>query len=348
MNLQAEFKGEKHIGLICGELNSAAFNKQKQLFSPKSHYHTLSENEREIDILVATDCISEGANLQDCDTLVNYDIAFNPITAVQRIGRIWRIGSKHEVVKVFHFLPSKADIDTYIDLESKLKYKMRAAKFTTPISSPFQDDNQDIKDFKAKRQKHYELLERDFSDIKLENDENQFSSPQSILSKASSEILASEKFSPNPLPNGIFSIATQPNLPQNLLLIALKDQHQKSQLVLYDMSVNLFKSPLKEGADNASQSRIATLLESFKDYTKIERAEFEKFEKFTRHYRDLREFKRIFKRAVNAFGDSLCDFLETQAEKKTSDGAPPLLNHKFKLIAWMFINPNFNELGGEK
>lgn len=77
----------------------------------------------DIDILIATDCISEGQNLQDCDCLVNYDIHWNPVRIIQRFGRIDRIGSKNESVQLINFWPD-LELDAYIRLEARVRGRM--------------------------------------------------------------------------------------------------------------------------------------------------------------------------------------------------------------------------------
>ena len=76
-----------------------------------------------IDILIATDCISEGQNLQDCDFLVNYDIHWNPVRIIQRFGRIDRLGSTNEVIQLVNFWPNM-ELDEYIDLEARVAGRM--------------------------------------------------------------------------------------------------------------------------------------------------------------------------------------------------------------------------------
>ena len=77
----------------------------------------------EIDILIATDCISEGQNLQDCDYLVNYDIHWNPVRIIQRFGRIDRIGSINPEVRLVNFWPTQ-DLNRYIDLKNRVEARM--------------------------------------------------------------------------------------------------------------------------------------------------------------------------------------------------------------------------------
>jgi SNF2 family DNA or RNA helicase len=77
----------------------------------------------EIDILIATDCISEGQNLQDCDLLVNYDIHWNPVRIIQRFGRIDRIGSLNTDIQLINFWPTP-DLENYIKLQSRVEARM--------------------------------------------------------------------------------------------------------------------------------------------------------------------------------------------------------------------------------
>ena len=95
------------------------------LFSPisKECSKVYPEVNEHIDILIATDCISEGQNLQDCDYLVNYDIHWNPVRIIQRFGRIDRIGSQNNYIKLVNFWPTK-DLDEYINLQQRVKGRM--------------------------------------------------------------------------------------------------------------------------------------------------------------------------------------------------------------------------------
>ncbi|MCG2792162.1 MAG: ATP-dependent helicase, partial [Weeksellaceae bacterium] len=90
-------------------------SKEKSLIFP-------SINE-EIDILIATDCISEGQNLQDCDYLINYDIHWNPVRIIQRFGRIDRIGSNNETITLVNFWPD-ITLDNYINLKQRVEDRM--------------------------------------------------------------------------------------------------------------------------------------------------------------------------------------------------------------------------------
>lgn len=102
------------------------FNNLLMNFSPISKHRNLilGENANDnIDILVATDCISEGQNLQDCDYLINYDIHWNPVRIIQRFGRIDRIGSTNHVIQLVNFWPN-INLDDYINLKNRVENRM--------------------------------------------------------------------------------------------------------------------------------------------------------------------------------------------------------------------------------
>ena len=101
-------------------------------FSPisKGKDILMPNNPAEIDILIATDCISEGQNLQDCDYLVNYDIHWNPVRIIQRFGRIDRIGSKNSVIQLVNFWPDMT-LDDYINLKSRVETRMKISVMTS-------------------------------------------------------------------------------------------------------------------------------------------------------------------------------------------------------------------------
>ena len=83
----------------------------------------------DIDVLIATDCISEGQNLQDCDYLVNYDIHWNPVRIIQRFGRIDRIGSPNACIQLVNFWPDLT-LDDYINLKTRVETRMRISIMT--------------------------------------------------------------------------------------------------------------------------------------------------------------------------------------------------------------------------
>ncbi|MBM6663707.1 helicase-related protein [Flavonifractor plautii] len=115
-------------------------------FSPisKGRDILMPGNTEDLDILIATDCISEGQNLQDCDYLINYDIHWNPVRIIQRFGRIDRIGSRNQVIQLVNFWPDM-DLDEYINLKSRVETRMKISVMTStgdddPINSEEKGD----------------------------------------------------------------------------------------------------------------------------------------------------------------------------------------------------------------
>ena len=118
--------GKTTVRNLRGDLNTiltcfSPISKDKHLLMPNDHTN--------IDVLIATDCISEGQNLQDCDYLINYDIHWNPVRIIQRFGRIDRIGSKNSVIQLVNFWPN-VTLDEYIDLKAKVETRMKIVDMT--------------------------------------------------------------------------------------------------------------------------------------------------------------------------------------------------------------------------
>ena len=110
----------------------ASFNNILTCFSPvsKDRDVLMPGSTKEIDILIATDCISEGQNLQDCDYCVNYDIHWNPVRIIQRFGRIDRIGSHNAQIQLVNFWPD-LDLDEYINLKARVETRMKISVLTS-------------------------------------------------------------------------------------------------------------------------------------------------------------------------------------------------------------------------
>ena len=133
-----------HAALVTGSgqnkttLGSTEFNQILMNFSPESKQRSKMRpmpQDEEIDLLIATDCISEGQNLQDCDTVVNYDIHWNPVRIIQRFGRIDRLKSPNPEVRLINFWPTE-DLNKYIDLKHRVEARMALVDITTTA-----DDN---------------------------------------------------------------------------------------------------------------------------------------------------------------------------------------------------------------
>ena len=145
------------------------FDKILTFFSPKSKYkEKIYANEaNEIDLLIATDCISEGQNLQDCDYLINYDIHWNPVRIIQRFGRIDRIGSINKKIQLVNFWPSQ-NLDSYLKLKTRVEAKMVATIIsgTDDVNVLSPEQKKEI-DFRAKQ------IKKEFEQINNNNMELQ-------------------------------------------------------------------------------------------------------------------------------------------------------------------------------
>ncbi len=176
----AETIKSKHglnVALVTGDIEARStlklrekldFNKVLTLFSPVSKereaiYPHLNE---EIDVLIATDCISEGQNLQDCDYLINYDIHWNPVRIIQRFGRIDRIGSKNSQIQLVNYWPDMT-LDEYINLKGRVESRMKATVLTATgddnLLSP--EEKEDLE----YRKQQLERLKEDVVDLEEMN-----------------------------------------------------------------------------------------------------------------------------------------------------------------------------------
>ena len=127
----------RHCALVSGSYTKTSFG-HNDYDSILSNFSPLSKNRSrmknadhgaEIDLIIATDCISEGQNLQDCDFLVNYDIHWNPVRIIQRFGRIDRLGSRNKSIRLVNFWPTR-DLDSYINLKERVEARMALVDIT--------------------------------------------------------------------------------------------------------------------------------------------------------------------------------------------------------------------------
>ncbi|WP_172916373.1 helicase-related protein [Capnocytophaga canimorsus] len=148
--------------------NKMTFDTALTLFSPRSKdKDTLLPNvSGEIDILIATDCISEGQNLQDCDYLINYDIHWNPVRIIQRFGRIDRIGSHNSCIQMVNYWPN-IQLDEYINLKARVENRMKVSVMTsTGDDNLLSNDEQGDLEY---RHKQLERLQTEVVDLEEMN-----------------------------------------------------------------------------------------------------------------------------------------------------------------------------------
>ncbi len=158
-----------HVALVTGggdnqtSFGKSDFNYILTNFSPRAKKREKIPSmpqTAEIDLLIATDCISEGQNLQDCDYLINYDIHWNPVRIIQRFGRIDRIGSVNHTVQLVNFWPTQ-DLDKYVNLKNRVEARMALVD----IAATFEDNI--LKNEEIEELIHEDLRYRDKQLLKL-------------------------------------------------------------------------------------------------------------------------------------------------------------------------------------
>ncbi|MCL1949222.1 MAG: DEAD/DEAH box helicase family protein [Turicibacter sp.] len=150
----AEVSGNGGVKSTVG-IKGNALNELLTFFSPisKNKDKLYPEDPREIDVLIATDVISEGQNLQDCDLMINYDIHWNPVRIVQRFGRVDRIGSKNKQIQMVNFWPN-IDLDEYINLKARVESRMKISVLASTADDNILSDD--------------ELMENDYRKAQLQ------------------------------------------------------------------------------------------------------------------------------------------------------------------------------------
>lgn len=151
--------GKTTVKRLKADLNTiltcfSPISKDKKLLMP--------DDDTKIDILIATDCISEGQNLQDCDYLINYDIHWNPVRIIQRFGRIDRIGSRNNVIQLVNFWPDLT-LDEYINLKSTVETRMKIVDMTATGDDNILSDEEKM-DLEYRKQQ-LERLQNEVVDI---------------------------------------------------------------------------------------------------------------------------------------------------------------------------------------
>ena len=194
------FKGQTDFNAILTNFSPLSKNRDKMQSMPQ---------EEEIDILIASDCISEGQNLQDCDYLINYDIHWNPVRIIQRFGRIDRLGSRNNKIQLVNFWPTQ-DLNKYINLKDRVEARMALVDLTATGEDDLLNKDQIkdlLKDDLTYREKQLLRLKNEVLDLE-EMDEN-ISLSEFTLDDFRIELLNYLKANRDKLensPNGIYSL----------------------------------------------------------------------------------------------------------------------------------------------
>ncbi|HCT64741.1 MAG TPA: helicase [Lachnospiraceae bacterium] len=184
------------------------------LFSPMSKERTkiFPEMTDEIDLLIGTDCISEGQNLQDCDFLINYDIHWNPVRIIQRFGRIDRIGSKNDRIQLVNFWPTK-DLDEYINLQQRVKGRMVLLDVSATGEENLieQNESREMKDLEYRKK---QLISLQNTVVDLEDISGGISITDLTFSDFKADLMEALKKNRrqlNDAPHGMYAVVTIPD-----------------------------------------------------------------------------------------------------------------------------------------
>ena len=317
------------------------FNKVLTYFSPLSKNGNVPDD-RQLTVLIGTDCISEGQNLQDCDTVINYDIQWNPVNLIQRFGRIDRIGSRNTQIKLINFFPAM-DLNEYLGLESRVKNKMVQSNIvSTGDDNLLSPEMNDI----SFRTRQMEKLRSEVIDIDDASDTisitdlnmNQYIYELSQYIKAHKEL--------EQVPRGIYSIAkaNEIGINQNGVLFCFKYKNNEekpnsdSSLFPYYLS---FVSDDGEVVYKSTQAR--ELLKRFRGLcyrmNTVNEPLVQAFLKETRNTKDMSRYSTLLNKVVGSIqkveednaGFTLFDFggFKNEFADKTSDD--------FELVSFIIV-----------
>ncbi len=280
-------------------------------FSPISKERSVIDPtlKEEIDILIATDCISEGQNLQDCDYLVNYDIHWNPVRIIQRFGRIDRLGSKNNVIQLVNFWPNM-ELDEYINLESRVSGRMvlldiSATGEENVIEFPDAGKMNDLE----YRRKQLEKLQNEVVDI--EDLGGGISITDLTLNDFRMDLadyLKEKREQIEKMPRGVFAVVRQAELIEDELdpgvIFCLRSENDHVQT---DSTYALYPYYLVYVSDsgkiclNFTQSKkiLDILKKSSFSQTNPDKASLAQFNRFTRNARDMSHYQSLLGKAVS-------------------------------------------------
>lgn len=321
------------------------FNNILTYFSPLSKdRESIHPNDtREIDVLIATDCISEGQNLQDCDYLINYDIHWNPVRIIQRFGRIDRIGSKNEVIQLVNYWPDM-ELDDYIKLKGRVESRMKATVITSTG-----DDNLLSNDEKGDleyRRNQLKKLQNEVVDI--EDMDTGVNIVDLGLNEFRLDLLANLKEHPNMdlTPFGMCAVVSASDLVEPGVMYVLKNKNNGVNIdhsnLLHPFYMVYLSHTGKVICDHLSPKKLLDKMRyACKDKTVPDKALCKQFNKETRDGKNMRHYSDLLQLAIESIItvkeesdiDSLFSVGETSALTYNIKGLDD-----FELICFLEIN----------
>lgn len=301
-----------HTALITGSTEGkctlpklkCSFNDILTYFSPISKdRNTIHPNDtREIDVLIATDCISEGQNLQDCDYLINYDIHWNPVRIIQRFGRIDRIGSRNDVIQLVNYWPDM-ELDDYIQLKGRVESRMKATVITsTGDENLLSNDEKGDLEYRLNQLKK---LQNEVVDI--ENMDTGVNIMDLGLNEFRLDLLANLKEHPNMdlTPFGMSAVVNASELVEPGVMFVLKNKNSEVNIdhanLLHPFYMVYISHTGTIICDHLSPKKLLDKMRyACKDKTKPDKALCKQFNKETRDGKNMQHYSNLLQTAIES------------------------------------------------
>lgn len=301
-----------HTALITGSTEGkctlpklkCTFNDILTYFSPMSKDRdAIHPNDtREIDVLIATDCISEGQNLQDCDYLINYDIHWNPVRIIQRFGRIDRIGSKNDVIQLVNYWPDM-ELDDYIKLKGRVESRMKATVITSTGDDNLLSANE--KGDLEYRRNQLKKLQNEVVDI--EDMDTGVNIMDLGLNEFRLDLLANLKEHPNMdlTPFGMSAVVSASELVEPGVMFVLKNRNNGVNIDRSNLLHPFYMVYLSHTGtvicDHLSPKKLLDKMRyACKDKTEPDKALCKQFNKETRDGKNMRHYSDLLQSAIES------------------------------------------------
>ncbi len=329
--------------------NQTTLNIDKQFNNILCHFSPLSKNlnlknpTQQIDILIATDCISEGQNLQDCDTLINYDIHWNPVRIIQRFGRVDRIGSKNDYIQLINFWPNMS-LDEYINLKNRVETRMYMVDTTaTGEDNVLTNESSDM-DF---RKQQLQKLQNEVVDI--EDMDNSISITDLGLNDFRMDLLnyIDKKGDIANVSNGIHTVCKK-DISKNIdngIIFILKNINQNVNIDNINQLHPFYLVHIdKDGEIVSNHLNVKNILDTIRFLCKGKdepiKEVYELFNEETKDGKDMSEYSSLLSEAISSIINTKD---ETDIESLFSSGGTSILENEikglddFELIAFLVI-----------
>ena len=281
-----------------------SFNNVLTYFSPlsKDRAAIFPDAKEEIDVLIATDCISEGQNLQDCDYLVNYDIHWNPVRIIQLFGRIDRIGSRNKRIQLVNYWPDM-ELDDYIKLKGRVESRMKVTVLTaTGNGNPLTNGEEADLEYRCKQLKR---LQEEVVDI--EEMDTGINIMDLGLNEFRLDLLANLKEHPNMdlTPFGMSAVVSASELVEPGVMYVLKNKNNGVNIdrsnLLHPFYMVYLSHTGTAICDHLSPKKLLDKMRyACKDKTEPDKALCKQFNKETRDGKNMRHYSDLLQSAIES------------------------------------------------